>query len=186
LRISGWVSLVVHSKWRYLRESPDFTCAALAQQIRLAFGLTRGAADTTLNFIFFEADLKLHLANPGDTKLFTGYAEDHVLVNRERYDKSLAVLAEEVRTDWDAACFEALNETHFEYFLSLKPEVLLLGTGKAQRFPHPRLYRMLTDAGIGVECMDTPAACRTYNILVAEDRRVIAAIMFEGKEPETV
>ena len=56
--------------------------------------------------------------------------------------------------------------------------MLLLGTGARQRFPHPRLYRALTDAGIGVECMDTPAACRTYNILVAEDRRVVAAILF--------
>jgi uncharacterized protein len=55
--------------------------------------------------------------------------------------------------------------------------VLLLGTGPRQRFPHPRLYRSLTDAGIGVECMDTPAACRTYNILVAEGRRAIAAIL---------
>lgn len=121
--------------------------------------------------------MKLHLANLGDTQLFTGYADDHVSVNRVRFDTSLVVLAEEVRTDWDAPSFEVLGEAHFDYFLALKPEVLLLGTGKKQRFPHPRLYRKLTDAGIGVECMDTPAACRTYNILVAEDRRVVAAIM---------
>jgi uncharacterized protein len=122
--------------------------------------------------------VKLHLANLGDTKLFTGYADDHVMVNRERFDTSIAVLAEEVRSDWHVASFDALNEAHFDYFLDLKPEVLLLGTGISQRFPHPRLYRALTNAGIGVECMTTPAACRTYNILVAEDRRVIAAILF--------
>ena len=121
--------------------------------------------------------MKLHLANPGDIKLFTGYSDDHVMVNKVRFDGSLVVLAEEVRTDWHGLSFDELSETHFDYFLALKPEVLLLGTGTKQRFAHPRLYRALTNAGIGVECMDTPAACRTYNILVAEDRKVIAAIM---------
>jgi uncharacterized protein len=110
--------------------------------------------------------------------MFTGYAADHVTVNRERFDTGIVVLATEVRTDWDVTNFDALNEAHFEYFLALKPEVLLLGTGAVQHFPHPRLYRALTNAGIGVECMDTPAACRTYNILVEEDRKVVAAILF--------
>jgi uncharacterized protein len=121
--------------------------------------------------------LKLHLANLGDTKLFTAHGSDHVMVNGERHDHSIVVLAKEVRNDWVVASFDEFTETHFVYFISLKPDVLLLGTGAQQRFPHPRLYRALTDAGIGVECMDTPAACRTYNILVAEDRRVIAAIL---------
>ena len=121
--------------------------------------------------------MKLHLSNLGDTKLFTGHGPDHVMVNGERHDRSIVVLAEEVRNDWVVASFDALNEAHFTYFLTLKPDVLLLGTGAQQHFPHPRLYRALTEAGIGVECMDTPAACRTYNILVAEDRRVVAAIL---------
>lgn len=121
--------------------------------------------------------MKLNMTNMGATQLFTGYGEDHVMINRERFDTSITVSAEEVRSDWNVASFDALNEANFEYFLALKPEVLLLGTGKSQRFPHPRLYRKLTDAGIGVECMNTPAACRTYNILVEEDRRVVAAIL---------
>jgi uncharacterized protein len=121
--------------------------------------------------------LKLHLANLGDTKLFTAHGPDHVMVNGERFDNSIVVLAEEVRTDWVVDSFETLNESHFTYFVDLKPDVLLLGTGAKQHFPHPRLYQQLTSAGIGVECMDTPAACRTYNILVAEGRRVIAAIL---------
>ena len=122
--------------------------------------------------------MKLHLANLGDTKLFTAHGADHVMVNNERYDHSIAVLPGEVRSDWEVTGFDALSAAHFDYFLALKPDVLLLGTGARQRFPHPRLYRSLTDAGIGVECMDTPAACRTYNILVAEDRKVVAAILF--------
>ena len=100
------------------------------------------------------------------------------MVSGERHDRSIVVLAEEVRSDWDAAGFDALDETHFAYFLAFKPDVLLIGTGELQRFPHPRLYRALTDAGIGVECMTTPAACRTYNILAAEGRKVVAAILF--------
>jgi len=122
--------------------------------------------------------LKLHLADPGDTKLFTAHGADHVMVNGERHDSSIVVSAAEVRSDWAVASFDALSVAHFAYFLALQPEVLLLGTGARQRFPHPRLYRALTDAGIALECMDTPAACRTYNILVAEDRRVFAAILF--------
>ena len=121
--------------------------------------------------------MKLHLADPGDTKLFTAHGAGHVMVNGERYDRSIVVMAEAVRSDWMVDGFEELDESHFDYFLSLKPDVLLLGTGTTQRFPHPRLYRALTAAGIGVECMDTAAACRTYNILVAESRRVIAAIL---------
>jgi uncharacterized protein len=122
--------------------------------------------------------LKLHLNNPGEIRLFTAHGPDHVMVNGERYDRSIVVLAEEVRDDWTVENFDELGEQHFSYFLALKPDVLLLGTGVRQRFPHPRLYSALTKAGIGVECMDTPAACRTYNILVSEDRRVIAAILF--------
>lgn len=121
--------------------------------------------------------MKLHLANPGNTKLFTAHGTGHVMVNGERFERSIVVLAEEVRVDWGVSGFDELQETHFDYFLALKPDVLLLGTGEKQRFPHPRLYRALTNAGIGVECMDTPAACRTYNILVAEDRKVVAAIL---------
>ncbi len=121
--------------------------------------------------------MKLHLADSGDTRLFTAHGADYVMVNGERYEHSIVVLAEAVRSDWVVAGFDELDETHFSYFIALKPDVLLLGTGPRQRFPHPRLYRALTDAGIGVECMDTPAACRTYNILVAENRRVVAAIL---------
>ena len=121
--------------------------------------------------------MKLHLSNLGDTKLFTAHGADHVMVNGERYTTHIVVSAEAVRNDWQAPSFDELSEAHFSYFLALKPEILLLGTGARQRFPHPRLYRALTDAHIALECMDTPAACRTYNILVAEDRKVVAAIL---------
>jgi len=121
--------------------------------------------------------LKLYLANLGDTKLFTAHGADYIMVNGERFDTSIVVRANEVRSDWGVTGFDELRETSFAYFIDLKPDVLLLGTGTQQRFAHPRLYRTLTDAGIAVEFMTTPAACRTYNILVAEDRKVVAAVL---------
>ncbi len=125
-----------------------------------------------------EKPVKLHLADPGNTKQFTAHGADYVMVNGERFDHSIVVSAEEVRSDWTVAGFDALSEANFNYFLALRPDVLLLGTGSKQHFAHPRLVRALTEAGIGVECMNTPAACRTFNILVAENRKVIAAILF--------
>ncbi len=121
--------------------------------------------------------LKLHLANLGETKMFTAHGANHVMVNRVRYDRPIVVEAQAVHEDWPVSSFDTLDESHFKYFLTYKPDVVLIGTGVQQHFAHPRLYRALSDMGIGVEFMDTPAACRTYNILVAEDRKVVAAII---------
>ena len=121
--------------------------------------------------------LALHLQPNTGQKLFTGHGTGYVSVNTQHYHQPVVVMAGEVRTDWPATEFTALTPEHFEYFLVLKPEVLLLGTGTEQRFAHPDLYRELVKAHIPIEFMDTPAACRTYNILVAEDRKVVAAVL---------
>ncbi|MBI2225497.1 MAG: hypothetical protein HYU44_11240, partial [Betaproteobacteria bacterium] len=70
-----------------------------------------------------------------------------------------------------------LAASHFEFLLALKPEIVLLGTGAMLRFPSPALSRCLTEAHVGLEVMDTNAACRTYNILAAEGRNVAIAIL---------
>jgi uncharacterized protein len=121
--------------------------------------------------------VKLQLDNSSKHNIFTAHGDGYVMVNGQRYAHSIVVTPEQVLTDWRPADFSALDEAHFELFLALRPEVLLLGTGAQQRFPHPRLYRQLAAARISVESMDTPAACRTYNILVGEDRKVVAAIL---------
>ncbi len=121
--------------------------------------------------------MKLQLARAPGQKVFTAHGEGYVAVNGERFEHPVVVMPERVATDWQAHDFAGLGEPDFAYFLALQPEVLLLGTGKQLRFPHPRLYRVLLEAGIGLECMDTAAACRTYNILVAEGRKVVAAIL---------
>jgi len=121
--------------------------------------------------------VKLHASRPGAVNTFTGYGEGYVLVNGARRETSVVVLPERV-VEWPASGFDALTLEDFHFVLELEPEIVLLGTGGRQRFPHPNLTRALAEAGIGVEVMDVHAACRTYNILVAEERRVAAALLF--------
>jgi uncharacterized protein len=80
---------------------------------------------------------------------------------------------------WEAVALGALTATHFESVAALKPEVVILGTGARLRFAPPALMRSLYEARIGIETMDTAAACRTYNVLVAEGRNVLAALIIE-------
>ena len=127
--------------------------------------------------------MKLQLSRLGNIKIFTGHGDDHVMINYQRHDRSVVVQAEAVHSDWPVSSFDALTEASFEYFLQLQPELVLLGTGIRQRFAHPRLNRVLTNAGIAVEFMDTKAACRTYNILAGEGRKVALAVVREASEP---
>ncbi|MEO6408855.1 MAG: Mth938-like domain-containing protein [Burkholderiaceae bacterium] len=80
---------------------------------------------------------------------------------------------------WPPRDFEALAAAHFEMLAQLEPELVIFGSGARLRFPNPALLRVLMQQRIGIETMDTPAACRTYNVLLAEGRRVIAALLFE-------
>lgn len=121
--------------------------------------------------------MKLHLANASGRNLFTGYGDDHVRVNGVRHDRSLVVLPDRL-FDWTPASFETLSEQDFAPLAELGLEMLLLGTGQRLRFPHPRLTAALMETRTGVEVMDLQAACRTFNILVAEERRVGAALLF--------
>ena len=123
--------------------------------------------------------MKFHLSNSPGLNIFTAHGAAYVQVNAQRYEQPIIVTPEQVISNWSALTFAELTEADFNQFLDLKPEVLLLGTGNLHHFAHPRLYRSLTDAGIAVEFMNTPAACRTYNILVAEDRKVVAGILFD-------
>jgi len=129
-----------------------------------------------------KSSMKLHLTKAPGNQLITGYGAGWIQVNELRYTQSLIVLPELVITDWDVQAFGDLTEVHFEKLIeatsgSVKLEVLLLGTGEKHQFIHPKLSRALIDAGIGIECMDTAAACRTYNILMAEGRNVAAALI---------
>lgn len=121
--------------------------------------------------------MKLHLDNAAGLNLFTGYDADYVAVNRQRYQTSLIVLPDRIVENWPPRDFVALEAAHFEFILEFQPEIVLLGTGDTLRFPHPALTEVLTRARIGIEVMNNPAACRTYNILAAEGRKVAAALL---------
>jgi uncharacterized protein len=121
--------------------------------------------------------MKFHLTRSGGRNLFTGYGAGYVSINEQRYEHPIVVTADNAVMPWEATSFETLTTEHFEALLELTPEIVLLGTGESLRFPHPRLTRPLAEAHIGFEAMDTKAACRTFNILMAEGRQVVAAML---------
>jgi uncharacterized protein len=100
-----------------------------------------------------------------------------VVVGGTLYETSVLVPATGEVQPWPPARFEALEAAHFEQVLGLAPELVIFGSGARMRFAPPALLRPLIDAGIGVETMDTAAACRTYNVLVAEGRHAVAALL---------
>jgi uncharacterized protein len=121
--------------------------------------------------------LKFEREQADGRNAFTGYGEGYVEVNRVRYTASLVVGADRLITDWPASGVDSLGADHFAAIVALRPEIVLIGTGATFTFPEPARLAVLHRAGIGVEVMDTPAACRTYNILLAEGRNVIAALV---------
>ena len=100
------------------------------------------------------------------------------MVNAVRYDRSLVVLPDRPIETWDVAGVDTLREEDLEFLAGLGAEIVLVGTGDSLRFLHPRLLQSLARARVGVEVMDNRAACRTYNILMAEGRKVAAALIF--------
>ena len=123
--------------------------------------------------------MKIEREQAEGKNLFTGYGDGYVEVNRARHSASLVVNGERLVTGWPAASIDALTADHLAAIVELKPEIVLLGTGREFRFPEPALLAPLYKAGIGVEAMDTPAACRTYNILLGEGRNVVAALIVQ-------
>ena len=121
--------------------------------------------------------MKLHASGPSGVNTITGYGEGYVVVNGERRSSNVVVLPDRIE-QWPVKGFEDLSADDFAFLGNLDVEIVLLGTGPRQRFPHPRLTAALAQSGIGLEVMDVQAACRTYNILVAEERKVAAALLF--------
>lgn len=126
-----------------------------------------------------DSALKLHLSNTAGLNMFTAYGEDYVAVNHEKHAKNLIVMPESIITEWSVATATTLTAADMQTLLELGTEIVLLGTGNRLRFPVGALMRPFAPAGIGLEIMDLQAACRTYNILAAEGRKVAAALLFD-------
>jgi uncharacterized protein len=120
--------------------------------------------------------MKFHLQSPEAT-LVTGLGDGWIRVGATEYRASCVLTPEGVVEGFAPGGFDKLAAADFDGLLVHRPEILLLGTGARQRFPHPRLSQGLTAARVGLEVMDSRAACRTYNILLGEGRRVVAAVM---------
>ena len=125
--------------------------------------------------------MKLHTTSTQHYQTVTAYDENGVEINAVRFTHSLIVLPEVAPVPWPPRSFDHLNADHFAQIDATSPDVVILGTGARQRFVHPRLIASLTARRIGVECMDSQAACRTYNILMAEGRKVVLALIFEAQ-----
>ncbi len=120
--------------------------------------------------------VKFHLATTA-SNVITGLGPGWIRVGATEYRENLVLTPEQVATGWATGGFDALAEADFTRLADGRPDVVLLGTGRVLRFPRPALTRGLVAAQIGLEVMDTAAACRTYNILAAEGRKVAAALL---------
>lgn len=126
--------------------------------------------------------MKLHADTPHSLAI-TALGEGWIAINGERRTASVVLTAAGEQRAWNCSRLDDLTAAHFASLIegaSVVPELVLFGSGARLRFVHPGLLRALVERGIGVETMDTAAACRTYNILAAEGRRVTAALLLEG------
>jgi uncharacterized protein len=126
--------------------------------------------------------MKLH-ADKLDTQSITSYGEGWIAVNGQRHAGSLVLTSGGQLLPWDCQRFEDLTAAHFEQLIGLMPEppeLVVFGSGSRLRFVRPAMLQGLMERRIGVETMDTAAACRTYNILAGEGRRVVAALLVEA------
>ena len=107
----------------------------------------------------------------------SAYSADSVTINEDIYRQSLILSAQELIHPWSIASLAQLDTTSLEPVFAQNPEVVLLGTGQFQQFPEAEIFARFGEKGIGLEVMDNGALCRTFNILIAEDRAVVAAIL---------
>ena len=113
----------------------------------------------------------------------SGYGPGWVGIKSEKITTSVVIGSGGERYAWACERFEDLTPEHFEQLAAMKTELVIFGSGNRLRFPKPALIKALIDQQIGLETMDTQAACRTYNVLAAEGRRVAVALLLEGVQP---
>jgi len=109
----------------------------------------------------------------------SAYDDDSIAINGELHNSSLVLSPMELITDWAPHIYSQLEVDHLDIFYKLKAEIIILGTGAKQIFPQTPILRRLAEGKIGYEVMDTPAACRTFNILMAEGRNVVAGLFLK-------
>jgi len=112
-----------------------------------------------------------------DVPTVTGYGPDWIGLDGEKIHRSVVVGSRGERFEFDCATWADLSDTHLAPLVACRPELVVLGSGAKLRFPHPARAAHLAGHGIGLETMDTAAACRTFNILAGEGRHVLAVLL---------
>jgi len=120
--------------------------------------------------------MKFTLEGGSRANLIRGYSPQEIRIGDQHLTSSCIVSADSLITDWEPRSVTELEPAHLERILALHPEVVLLGTGPTQRFPPAAIRAALTARRVGLEVMDLGAACRTFNILVQEERQVAAGL----------
>ena len=124
--------------------------------------------------------MKLLSTAEAGTNAVTAYGIGFVTVNGRRLEQSFIVSETQLIDDWKVHSIGDIAELGLDELATLKCDIVILGTGNTQRFPAPKLLQPLLARRIGVEVMDNFAACRTYNILLAEGRAVALAVIMES------
>ena len=122
--------------------------------------------------------MQLH-ADRSDVQMVTGYGPGWVAVDRQQHTGSMLIGSSGFLRPWNCNNFESLTAQHFADLALLNAELIIFGSGSKLRFVHPSWLQPLMQKRIGLETMDTHAACRTYNVLAGEGRNVIAALLLE-------
>ena len=125
----------------------------------------------------YRSRMKLSSDTRTDVNVVLGYSPSEVRL-RERTLQSGAIVTADRLLDWPVASLADLSPAALDAVLDLQPEIVLLSTGATQRFPDPAIYAHVYARGVGFEVMEVGAACRTYNLLLGEDRRVALALLF--------
>jgi uncharacterized protein len=123
--------------------------------------------------------MKFTLESSSRVNLVRAYSPTELRIGEEQVRTSCILASERLITDWPPRRFDSLLPEHLQAIFELEPEVVLLGTGERQRFPPAQIRAAFAARRVGLEVMDLGAACRTYNILVQEERRAVAALFLE-------
>lgn len=123
--------------------------------------------------------MQLYLETGSGTYSIDACAHGEVTIRDTIYTRSLIVMPETLITDWPPNAIQGLSADHLDHVLALEPEIILLGTGQRLCFPEVAITARIMEKKIGLEVMDTAAACRTYNVLMTEGRKVAAALLID-------
>jgi uncharacterized protein len=125
--------------------------------------------------------MKFELDNDEDSKyLIQSYTEDSFTINHECINSNIIISANKLIQNWPPQAIADLAVQHLEEIINQEPEIVLFGTGNHLIFPDPLIISTLTSRQIGVESMDTGAACRCFNLLQNDGRNVVAALLLQG------